>query len=358
MSNLENIEKKSEHVSANNENFESKLKEMFLEKYPDRIYKEPNDAGHTSVKFNSPLYMGDELDSHHSLLFEIPEEYKGRLVRDVILTHRKDPSRWDGVGHDPCGSYSRVEVLSSDGRVNTWSDPAGYSPDKFAERRGPQDPEVEVLHDWLLTVGRIDARYVFVTNVGVGDLSTVNFHSLEIVFFPNVEKTVCEEKVFSPGTTFIDVGAGVLEPTYGYQKNEGIYPGALAIGSYTNGFNYERDSDEDYFIDSIGKLHIKLKEGRKFIGMELSVGDTHPDGVNKKGHIGTRGWAKIYAQINSENSEIDLMQNVNVPPAGVLFGGPKKDSYDVRKKDEVVITSSNDICYLMGYRMIYEDTED
>src|SRR3989344_6855193 len=124
----------------------------------DTTIRNPVIKSATTIEYRFPESEGRELKPDSSMEFAIPGQFQGRLVRDVILQHRKaEKYRVEGTkAHDPHGAYSRVElhdVLT--GKWKQWIDPKGYSADKYAEWRSASDPENEVLHDWLATVGEV-----------------------------------------------------------------------------------------------------------------------------------------------------------------------------------------------------------
>lgn len=181
------------------------------------------------------------------------------------------------------------------------------------------------------------------------------------MFFPEKEGVSYQEQIFTPGTSFVDFDKQQKEPNYGGGPSfRGKYPNAIILGGWE--INQENnliddDSNKPFYLDKQGRMHIKLQPGKRFVNLELAVGDTHPDGVaNKDGHIGTLGWAKIYVglmMVDQEGTK-QFMRNVNVPPAGVLAGGPEKTDKVIQDGDEVIIESQSDTSYLMGYRIAYK----
>lgn len=328
------------------------------------IFEKPNRRTYTTLTFESGKLQGDELAPTKRILYEIPEEYQDRGIRDIILKHRKDPGRFSGDGWDPDGAYSRVLIKDTEtGQWKGWIDPVGYGSDKFAEPRPASDPENEVLHDWRATVGEVHPGLISVENVGKTELAVSNVHGLEVVFFPETEGVKYQQQIFSPGTEFVDLeDKHMREPRYGGgPAYGGKYPGAVALGGWRYGAEGKPPIDNDptkpVYLDEQGRMHVKLEPGKKFVNLELAVGDTHPDGIqNKDGHTGTLGWAKIYAGLKSPGQEDTqyFMRNVNVPPAGVLAGGPEQADRIVQDGEEIVIDSRSDTSYLMGYRVAYK----
>jgi len=327
-----------------------------------KVFETPSKETYSTIIFESENFGGDELEPSKRMLFVIPEEFRGRVIRDVILKHRKDPSRFSGDGWDPDGAYSRV--LIKDSRTEEWKswiDPAGNKSDKFAEPRSSSNPENEILHDWIATVGEVQPSLISIENVGQTEQAISNIHGIEVVFFPEKEGVSYQEQIFTPGTSFVDLDKQQNEPSYGGgPRYRGKYPNAVALdgwGRDQENTVIDDDSNKEFYLDRQGQIHIKLEPGKKFVNLELAIGDTHQDGIaNKDGHIGTLGWAKIYAGL-SRKGQMDknnFMQNVNVPPAGVLAGGPEQTDSNIQEGDEIVIESKSDTSYLMGYRIAYK----
>jgi hypothetical protein len=327
-----------------------------------KIIATPNKTTYSTLTYESGDPAGDELRPSKRILYRIPVEFQGRLVRDVILKHRKDPARFSGDGWDPNGAYSRVLIRDSTTKEwKSWVDPAGNKSDKFSEPRPASNPENEVLHDWIATVGKVKPLLISVENVGRTDRAISNIHGIEVIFFPEGEGVSYQEQIFSAGTSFIDLDKRLNEPHYGGGPSyQGRYPNAVALGGWGHTEKNPiigNDPNKQFHLDSQGRLHIKLMPGKKFVNLELAVGDTHPDGKpNKDGHVGTLGWAKIYAELKAGDStgEQYFMRNVNVPPVGVLAGGPEQTDRVITEGDEIIIESRSDTSFLMGYRIAYK----
>jgi hypothetical protein len=104
-------------------------------------------------------------------------------------------------------------------------------------------------------------------------------------------------------------------------------------------------------------MHLKIDHPIKLQRLELAIGDTEDYGekVYKIRASGPetfrRGWAKLDAYITKGNkSVIQLMQNQNVPPRGILKGSPE-EIQELEPGDEITIRSNNDASYLMGMRI-------
>jgi hypothetical protein len=69
------------------------------------------------------------------------------------------------------------------------------------------------------------------------------------------------------------------------------------------------------------------------------------------------GWSKFNADLHRQDGSSErFMDNVNIPPQGVLMGGPKDSDYLTQAGDEIILSSSP-TSYLMGWRMHFEKAE-
>ena len=107
-----------------------------------------------------------------------------------------------------------------------------------------------------------------------------------------------------------------------------------------------------------GGLSIELTPGKKFTGVEVACGDTHPDGKhNSDGETGTQGWSKLSMGIQRKgSSSVDwFTQSQGVPPQGVIFGGPNIENYVAQPGDKLIIRAESDTTYVMGVRTWYNN---
>ncbi len=288
------------------------------------------------------------------------------ILKDIALGHRKREEFWNcsagaRKSNDPCGAYTRVRVLDANTMEwKDWKDPKGYNPVKYAERRG--DIEYENLHDWIHTVGNISPIAVELTSAGTDpNLSVVTEHSLDAITYPEVDgDTEIQEQIYSKGTRFIDLaGNGSKLPIYGGGKHEGHYNDAVPLGG-SNGKEHfpmtETLSGDEEYLDSSGRLHIKLPAGKNPISLEIAVGDTW---FNYKGPGKYQlGWAKFNADLYRDGSSQErFMDNVNVPPQGILSGGLSDNEFVAQEGDELILSSSAGTTYLMGWRVMYAPTD-
>ena len=343
---------------------QNKEKTEFDDPSIDLVFESPEVDSYTRINYSISEYEGRELRPGRQLMFKIPEEFKQRIIRDVILRHRKSSKYAVNIGsdgYDPNGAYSRVELHNSDtGQWTGWRDPAGYRTDKFAEPRGAENPEEEVLHDWIATVGPISADAVRVTNVGENpDLSVSSVHGLEVVFYPEFKSINFKEQIYTIGTKFVDLDKGELLPEYGAGEfNEGKYEGAIALNrSAPTLFELSKDPGQEARVEN-GRLIIKLESGKKLLNIEIAIGDTeHLSHRNPETYRNTRlGWAKLWAGIRrAKTGNIEwFIKNANIPPQGVIAGGPHLENSKIEEGDELILESRADSSYIMGWRLAYK----
>lgn len=119
-------------------------------------------------------------------------------------------------------------------------------------------------------------------------------------------------------------------------------------------------------LDDIESITYRADQWEKesiveFLASVEAAGDTeHLDEVNPKTGRHTRlGWAKLWVGIKRAGSE-DVewfVPRANVPPQGVIAGGPDLEHSLIGEGDKLVIQSRDDTSYLMGWRLAYEQPE-
>jgi len=341
--------------------------ELKGDKAVDFVFEKPEVKSYTTLEFRATESDGRELKPGHRLAFVVPEDFRGRLVRDVILRHRKGEKGRELIGpdgYDPHGAYSRLEARDSETKEwKGWRDPAGYNPVKFAEPRPAHDPENETLHDWLATVGKIKPDAIRVTNVGEHEVySASRIHGVEVVFFPELDGVTYQERIYCQGTQFIDIDKGRLLPTYGGgEHTEGRYEGAIALNRSGEAL-YDLGTDAGPGVQKeYSKLILDLDAGKSLAQVEVALGDTeHLASINPKAGRHTRlGWAKLWVGIKrAETGEIDwFIENANIPPQGVIAGGPHLEQNKVKQGDKLIIESRADAAYIMGWRLAYKEAK-
>ena len=339
--------------------------EVPTERGLDAVFASPRVKSHTALEYAMPEADGRELAADHRLQFTVPKEFRGRIIRDVILRHRKAEKYRKDIGvdrFDPHGAYSRVEVHDvSTGQWVGWRDPKGYSTDKFAEARASGDPENEALHDWIATVGEIRPDALRLTNVGKDEWSTSQIHGLEIVFFPELEGVHYRERIYCSGTSFIDLDKGRKLPTYGGGSHtEGRYEGAMAL-NHSRSALYELGKDPGPGAKrEASRLVVDLEPGKTLAQAEISVGDTeHLAQVSAKTGRRTRlGYSKLWVGIKrAGRDQVDwFIENANIPPQGVIAGGPEPEAGVIQPGDKLIVEARQDAAYLMGWRVAYKKT--
>jgi len=342
--------------------------EELKEKDPsiDCIIDNFEERSYLSLNYSFPEYEGRELKPGHRVYFSIPEEFKYRIVRDVILKHRKAEQYRVDIekdGYDPYGAYNRVEFHNvDDNEWRGWNDPRGLKTDKFAEMRSASNPEVEILHDWVATIGEIKTDMARITNVGKHEkYSVVNLHGFEIVFFPeDIEDAEQKGYIYCEGTEFIDIKNKKLLPKYGGGSHtDGKYVGAIALNQRSPAL-YELGDDVGESVERRDDaIEINLESGKSLLQVEISIGDTeHLSYINQKTGKNKRlGYAKLWMGIRrAATGRVEwFSENLNIPPQGVLVGAPKRENLDIYEGDKLVIESRDDTAYLMGWRVTYRD---
>lgn len=344
-------------------------KEVDVDPDIEMVCEDPKITSGTNIEFVFEDLEGHALIPGKKMLFKIPEEWHGRVVRDVVLTHRKGEEGRELIrnGWDPHGAYSRVEVHDKkSGEWRQWRDPKGYDPDKFAEPRPVESPEIENLHDWIHTVGEISADEIRVTNVGKHhQYSTSRIHSVKVILYPEpevLEEATYKEHIYCPGTEFIDLKSKTqLMPKYGGGSHtEGIYRRAIPLNrDAANPELYELGDDPGEGVEKTeNQLRIDLEPDREILFFEVAIGDAKhlaepdPQTGRRKKPGGALLWVGI--QRKGNDSPEWFMEGVNVPPQEVLAGAPFKEQSIVQEGDRLVLEIHNDPAYVMGWRVTYK----
>lgn len=228
-------------------------------------------------------------------------------------------------------------------------------------------------------MGNVCVDAVLVTNVGQPHHANAvaNVHALEMEFFPDGEVEAMQEEVFTPGTSFISLPPSRQLPRYGggpeagmaveQMVEKGLYPRAIVIGpGAAKGHHGHQLATSTTVVDAGGRLRIKLPPGKKLGGVEVACGDTFFDQskpvekqVNKDQHYGVLGWAKLYVCLNNSKKKKKkhegewMLYNANVPPSGVLSGGPRMKGHVTLEEDEIVVESRHFSTWVMAYRIVY-----
>lgn len=334
----------------------------------------PTKITSVSITYKTGSYDGRKLKPGEQMLLEIPPQFRDRPIRFAVLKHRQDSSETSspppGDKWDPKPGTTSMQVHSKDtGAWHFWKAPWGSSGDnggKYAEHRGAGDPEVENMFDWMsqghqkvgggyggTSKAPMHADAIKVVSVGQ---DPVRVHQIDVIFQPPKPDSM-DEVIFSSGTKFGDPQTGQGRSYGGGPKFQGKYPGALALGYGGGGDGVKTIKDKAGWNYSGGNLEVGLTPGKKFTGVEVACGDTHPDGkANKDGHTGTLGYARLSMGVKHASGSTDwFVSDTGVPPEGVLFGGPTLENYVAQPGDKLVLRSSSDTTYLMGVRLWYND---
>lgn len=330
-------------------------------KDPDlvEVFENPNRQTSREIAYN---LKATDLVPGQKIMVILPDDFDGDL-KEISLGHRKREDFWNlkpgetRKSWDDAGAYSEVTVF--DKKTNawkSWQDPKGYDPVKFAERR--HDVEYENLHDWLHTVGDIEPAAILIRSAGKDPKwSVVSEHSVSIVTNPEVNNNTEEiEHIFSPGTSFVDMkDKKQTLPTYGGGKHERHYNNAIVLGGKDGQEHFPMTESTDRENETLenGQLRIQLPVGVKIKSLEVSIGDTW---FRSGGSDHQLGWAKFNAFVKTKNGTERFMDTINVPPQGVLSGGPTDPEYVTQSGDEIILSSQH-TSYLMGYRILFDKTE-
>lgn len=325
------------------------------------VYENPTSENLCGAGFMIPEYNGKELKRGEAIIFKVPDDLRNQILDNVTIHHRKDPDRATASKEswDEEGSYTRTMVW--DLNTKNW---ITLGRDKFAEVRNPNFPETENIHD-CLDYGKIKPGYFAVIGAGIGERGIVNFHGLEFNVFPENTKTL-REVILTPGTKFADIENGEIHPSYGggVRPNMGIYKNSAPL-NHPNLSNIDFEttlSGENFYVENnakgnTGRMHIMINEATQIQRIEIAAGDTE----DWKGEIYKvrsegpenfrRGWAllDVYAK-KKDGTTINLLENMNVPPRGILKGSPK-ELLNLEDGDEIIIESKNDATYVMGFRI-------
>ena len=338
----------------------------------------PNNVTSVSLSYRTGDSYGRKLNPGEQMLLEIPPQFRGRPIRFAVLKHRQDrdettapegDSKWDA---NPGVTSLQVHAPSFDDDQSWryWKAPwgsSGKAGGKYAEHRSSSDPEVENMFDWIrhghapaggtgASREPLFADAIKVVSVGK---DPVRVHQVDMMFLPERPDST-DQQIFSPGTVFGDPWTAEGRAYGGGPKFQGKYPGALALGGRgrNDSETINKVTSKPGWAFENGQLEIELSNAKKFTGVEIACGDTHPDGKrNKDGHVGTLGWSKLSMGVRRAGSDkVDwFIDRQGVPPEGVLFGGPSLENYQASPGDKLIVRADSDTTYVMGLRLWYKD---
>lgn len=144
------------------------------------------------------------------------------------------------------------------------------------------------------------------------------------------------EAIFTPGTKFGDWDTGLGQKLGGGQAQPGTFPEPLGWDRRPAGTEVELSPSLGG--PTQGRLEVELEPGEVMTGVDIAVGDAHPDKLtNKDGGWGTPGWARLSMGIKRSGVVQWFMKEQGVPPEGVLSGGPVAVNEVVKKGDTLVV---------------------
>lgn len=327
-----------------------------------KIFVTPTSRTGSSVKYEIPGEI--KLSPNEAIYFSIPQDLSKRAVNFAVLGHRQDPGLDKNAEYDNEPGLSSVQLHSTslpEGEAwRYWTGSAsGKNGAKFAERRDSYNPELEGLYEWKLNghapVGGFgsshDPLYTDLARIVSVGKDPVFISQLEVKVYPP-KASEHQEAIFSKGTAFAEDGDESKIQFGGGQGHGGLFPGALTLRNYKNDTSVTLP--EGWYLDK-GDLVIPVRKGLVVTGVDISVGDSHPDGVrNKDGGTGTSGWSKLSMSMEKSDGSVDsYMNQENVPPQGVLYGAPSDCGYVTQSGDKIRIRAEKDNAYIMGIRIGY-----
>lgn len=342
------------------------------------LLSKPTSTTSTTVVYRMGGGEGRQLKTGDQIYLEIPPQFRGRPVYMAVFAHRQTQSdktsvpedkgtkKWDNTpGSTALHFHSTAE--GSDGGWRYWNAPWGASGKqggKYAELRSGGDPENETEFEFMkngtsgVSGGSRSTKPLEIDALRLRSVGTdpTRVHSVLVTFMPPKPDST-QEMIFSPGTNMGDpyTAAG---RSYGKDKGKGTYPGSLQLGWGGGGEGVAKLADKPGWSFQNGQLQIELTPGKKFTGVEVACGDTHPDGKsNSDGETGTQGWSRLSMGIQRKGSpSVDwFTQGQGVPPQGVIFGGPNQENYVAQPGDKLIIKADADTTYVMGVRTWYNN---
>lgn len=334
------------------------------EKVVDVITK-PTNTTSTTVSYKIAPRV---LKPGESLYFAVPEALRDKPVNFVILGHKgdasldTDPDKSDKWDDTPALASVQVHArdLPEEKAWRYWKGSAsGAKGSKFAEVG--YGVELENLYEWRkighgavsddsFSKAALHPDAIRVVSMGE-DPVTISEVTLKVT---PAKPDLTLEAVFSEGTKIGDPETGEGRAYGGGQGHQGTFPGALELRGWgSSGGAGAAKLPEGWKLVN-GALEIPLVPGKRITAVEVACGDSHPDKItNADGGWGTKGWSKLSIGLKkASGSSIEyLMQSENVPPEGVLGGGPKDGKYVTKAGDKIVISASSDTTYVMAARV-------
>lgn len=342
------------------------------------LLSKPTSVTSTTVVYRMGGSEGRQLKPNDQIYLEIPPQFRGRPVYMAVFAHRQTQSdktstpedkggkKWDNTPGSTALHFHSTGAGDEGWRY--WNAPWGSSGKqggKYAELRSGGDPENETEFEFMkngttsVSGGGRSTKPLEIDALRLRSVGTdpTRVHSVLVTFMPPKPDST-QEVIFSPGTSMGDpyTAAG---RSYGKDKGKGTYPGALTLGwGGAGGEGAVKLAAQPGWKLENGGLSIELTPGKKFTGVEVACGDTHPDGKhNSDGETGTQGWSKLSMGIQRKgSSSVDwFTQSQGVPPQGVIFGGPNIENYVAQPGDKLIIRAESDTTYVMGVRTWYNN---
>jgi hypothetical protein len=335
-------------------------------------------------RFRLDSVRGVPLSPGQSFEFHLPANEAHPWLAYLVLKHRKEPSLLSpdagpqGTSWDQNPAYILVEVLDAgSGLWRRWADRYGAA--KYSEPREAHNPEDETLHNGLRTFGRIQAGRIRITNIGRGDpaRSEARIHELQAVFYPDRTGTTSLERIFTPETVFNNPENNRPIPLLGGgPRLSGRFPDAIPLGpGYRNrtaaiaelpashSFPVTLEPPAPCRRDGLGRLIIPLPEHGRLVMAEFALGDLDVVSLepNKDGFFGRSGRAELTVWLRNRSRPgrfFPLLIRNNIGMAGLVTTGAPVNAETLESGDELVISVSFDVAFLMGYRITLAPLSD
>lgn len=344
-------------------------------------------AGDTDVKINefvveprsrscsSVTYEFDKervLKPGEALYFSVPKELRGQSANLLLVGHRQDVNDGNNREYekikannprarDDSPGLTSVQLHMIDKpKANAWRHyldlfgGSGKNGAKFAEL--DSKPENEGLEGFRshghrgVHSGDVTKDKLLIDAIRLVSVGKDPVHVKYLTMKASLDGDTIE-KIFTPGTKFDDPATGEAAVYGGGEHHGGKYPKAVVL----NGTNESLDLPAGWKL-SRNELRIPLPAGRKFMGVELAIGDLHPDGKpNRDGGVGTAGWARLSTFVKKADGSREYMtRDENIGKNGTMLGYPQNCDYVATAGDELVLNVNRDAAYLMGLRMHFK----
>lgn len=313
------------------------------------------------LSLNMAFAKGSELFPGKGLLVELPDSVRGKVVDQMILSHRQNPRHDRSLvrnlsDHDATPGLTSVLFFDSEfesgHQWRYWLGPAsGAWGSKFAEVRQDGVPEIELLYAFghygtsSIAGGRsmkpLKPTRIAIVNTGV---DIVTLHRLHLQFLPVSPKAVTEH-IFSKGTIFDTFETGRASRFGGGESKYGTYPAAWRLSAIGKDIPYTITDT----IQATGKnISIQLPSQMQISALDIACGDARgwqngryiPGGAYL-----TVKWLRAGQVIQT------LMINASVGAQSMLRAVPENIDQLTEAGDTLEVTSSGDTAHIMGLRL-------